>query len=152
MESRASQYLPTRPRRDALRRRLTESQEDYCQSTPCVSAHSSPFPFPPFPSFRLRPRGHLVILCPAHQFLFSPFHRVIGHHRRYNKAMYRALTPQSLRLIELTYLDSARTQLSLGNRLLLRRSFPSQRRILFWGSWVVDCPRVLHRFSCGTLG
>ena len=40
---------------------------------------------------RLEPGGSLVILCPAHQFLFSDFDHAIGHYRRYNAAMMAAL-------------------------------------------------------------
>jgi hypothetical protein len=95
---------------------------------------------------------HLVILCPAHEFLFSPFDRAIGHYRRYNKAMYRALSPNGLRLIELAHLDSAGILLSLANRMLLRRSVPPHRQILFWNRWIVPCSRVLDTLFCGSLG
>src|SRR5205814_2351299 len=36
----------------------------------------------------LTPGGALVVLCPAHPLLYTEFDRVIGHHRRYPKAMY----------------------------------------------------------------
>ncbi len=39
----------------------------------------------------LRPGGKLVILVPALQFLYSELDRQIGHHRRYDKRMMRAL-------------------------------------------------------------
>src|SRR5262249_53136043 len=41
----------------------------------------------------LKPGGHLVVLGPAHPWLFSPFDRAIGHYRRYTKSSLRALTP-----------------------------------------------------------
>ncbi len=33
----------------------------------------------------LRAGGHLIVLAPAHQFLYTPFDKAIGHFRRYNK-------------------------------------------------------------------
>src|SRR5215207_1245180 len=44
----------------------------------------------------LRPGGHVIVLCPAHQFLYSPFDKAIGHFRRYDAGMYRALRPAGL--------------------------------------------------------
>src|SRR5260370_30792037 len=41
----------------------------------------------------LAPGGHLVVLGPAHQFLFSAFDEAIGHYRRYNSRRLAALTP-----------------------------------------------------------
>ena len=41
----------------------------------------------------LAPGGHIVVLAPAHNRLFSPFDKAIGHHRRYDKRMLRALSP-----------------------------------------------------------
>ena len=45
----------------------------------------------------LRPGGHLIVLSPAHQRLFSPFDAAIGHFRRYNRPMLRRISPASLR-------------------------------------------------------
>ena len=101
---------------------------------------------------RLRPGGHIVILCPAHQFLFSPFDRAIGHFRRYNKSMYRSLTPTGLSLVKLIYLDSVGMLLSLANRAILRSAMPTQKQILFWDRWIIPCSRRLDKILCGKLG
>lgn len=34
--------------------------------------------------FLLKPQGHLIILAPAHQWLYCKFDRELGHYRRYN--------------------------------------------------------------------
>lgn len=91
---------------------------------------------------RLRPGGALCVLSPAHAWLFSPFDAAIGHHRRYSRASLGSLTPEASSLVRLRYLDSAGLLVSLGNRLLLRQSLPSERQILFWD-------RVLVRLSRG---
>lgn len=37
--------------------------------------------------------GHIVIVAPAHNFLFTDFDKKIGHHRRYDKSLLRAIVP-----------------------------------------------------------
>jgi hypothetical protein len=76
--------------------------------------------------------GHLIVLSPAFGFLYSPFDRSIGHYRRYSRSSLQALTPPGCRLERLIYLDSVGLLTSLGNRLLLRQSLPSEKQILFW--------------------
>lgn len=41
----------------------------------------------------VRPGGHIVVLSPAYQWLFSEFDKNIGHLRRYNKRSLRSLMP-----------------------------------------------------------
>ena len=33
--------------------------------------------------------GYIIVLSPAFQFLFNPFDKAIGHHKRYNKKMFK---------------------------------------------------------------
>jgi SAM-dependent methyltransferase len=91
----------------------------------------------------LEPGGNLVVLAPAHQWLFTPFDQAIGHFRRYSAGTLKALTPASLRLRKLFYLDAAGMLASLANRLLLRRSMPSARQIAVWDRFLVPVSRRL---------
>jgi SAM-dependent methyltransferase len=93
----------------------------------------------------LRPGGHVIVLSPAHQRLFSPFDAAIGHFRRYNRPMLRAISPASLRLERMRYLDCAGVILSAANMLLLRQSMPSKKQLLFWDHWIVPISRVLDK-------
>ena len=43
----------------------------------------------------LAPGGHLVVLAPAHQFLYSEFDQAVGHVRRYSLAALRKAAPTS---------------------------------------------------------
>ena len=43
---------------------------------------------------RLAPGGKLIVLAPAHQFLFSPFDEAIGHFRRYTRKTLAAAAPE----------------------------------------------------------
>lgn len=91
----------------------------------------------------LLPGGALIILSPAHQFLFSPFDQAAGHFRRYSRETLRAVVPDSLELTKLVYLDSLGMILSLGNRLALRRERPTSGAIRFWNDWIIPASRRL---------
>ncbi len=85
----------------------------------------------------LKPGGHLIVLSPAHQWLYSPFDRAIGHHRRYSERSLRACGPEQLSLVTIRYLDAAGLIASLGNRLFLKQSMPTEGQLRFWDSWLV---------------
>jgi 2-polyprenyl-3-methyl-5-hydroxy-6-metoxy-1,4-benzoquinol methylase len=92
---------------------------------------------------RLRAGGHLLVMSPAHQVLYSPFDREIGHFRRYNAAGLRALTPAGTPLVSLRYLDATGLLLSAANRLLLRSRMPTLAQVLTWDRRFVPISRRL---------
>lgn len=100
----------------------------------------------------LRPQGHLIVLSPAHQFLFSEFDAAIGHYRRYNKPLLRACTPLGCRVEKMFYLDCAGTLLSCANRLLLRQSTPTLRQIQTWDTYVIPISKLLDPLLGYTVG
>jgi SAM-dependent methyltransferase len=87
--------------------------------------------------------GSLVVLSPAHAWLYSPFDRAIGHYRRYTARSLDALTPAGLRLATTFYLDSVGMLASAANRLLLRQTLPNARQIQCWDTFMVPCSRIL---------
>lgn len=95
----------------------------------------------------LRPGGHLVVLSPAHQFLFTEFDAAIGHYRRYNKPSLRACSPPDCVLTAMFYLDSAGILASLANRAILHRSTPTLRQIQTWDRWIIPISRILDALS-----
>jgi len=99
---------------------------------------------------RLRPGGKLMILCPAHNFLFSPFDTAIGHFRRYNKAMYREMSGRVPLVIE--YLDSVGMVASFANKLLLRQSYPNEKQVKLWDRLFVRMSRLVDPLTCRMLG
>jgi len=100
----------------------------------------------------LRPNGHLVVLAPAFQSLYSAFDRAIGHHRRYTASTLLALTPDGLALERAEYLDALGACLSAANRLLLRKSTPALRDIAFWDRYVIPVSRVVDRLLGRSVG
>lgn len=91
----------------------------------------------------LSSQGYLVVLSPAHQWLFSPFDEAIGHCRRYSRKTLQGTGPEGLRLVELRYLDSVGLLASLGNRILLRSSSPSHGQVHFWDRFMVPISRIV---------
>ena len=91
----------------------------------------------------LKPGGTLIVLSPAWPFLFSNFDRAVGHFRRYTQKSLTAVTPSTVRLERLFYLDSLGTVLSLVNRLLLGRRHPQRSQVLFWDRIVIPLSRCL---------
>jgi SAM-dependent methyltransferase len=100
----------------------------------------------------LRERGRIIVLSPAHQRLFTPFDAAIGHFRRYNRPMLRSISPPSLRLEQLIYLDSAGLVLSIANLLLLRQSMPTKVQLRIWDRWVVPISQGLDRCLINAVG
>jgi len=100
----------------------------------------------------LAPQGKLVVLAPAHQFLFSQFDAAVGHYRRYNATSLTALSPPGCRLHACFMLDSAGFFASLANRLLLAAAMPSTRQIAFWDKVVVPVSRVLDNVAAHKFG
>ena len=88
----------------------------------------------------LAPDGHIIILSPAHQWLYTPFDRALGHFRRYDRATLTAATPNTLKIERIFYLDSAGMLASMGNRFALNAAHPTEQQILLWD-------RVLVRTS-----
>ncbi len=91
----------------------------------------------------LNDQGHVIVLAPAHSFLFSAFDSQIGHYRRYDKAALRAACPAELAIECMMYLDSAGMLASLANRLLLSQARPTIGQVQFWDRVLVRISRVV---------
>jgi len=90
----------------------------------------------------LAKKGHLIVLVPANQFLFSPFDKAIGHYRRYNRKMLHQAAPDGLALKKMTYLDSAGFVASVVNKLFLRQSYPTLAQVRMWDDRLIPLSRV----------
>ncbi len=100
----------------------------------------------------LRVGGSLIVLAPAHPWLYSPFDASIGHFRRYTRQSLADVVPPGLERRMLRYLDSVGLLTSLANRAILRRELPTVGNILFWDRMLVPLSRwidPLLGFCCG---
>jgi len=91
----------------------------------------------------LAPGAYLIVLSPAHEWLYSPFDAAIGHVRRYNAKQLQSAGPSGLTLARLRYLDAVGMTASLANRLLLRRAMPNAAQIAVWDRFMIPISRVL---------
>jgi len=100
----------------------------------------------------LRVGGHLAVLAPAHQWLFTPFDAAIGHHRRYTRRTLAEVAPPGLEPVRIDYLDTVGVLLSLGNRVALRQRMPAQKQVLLWDRVAIPVSRLvdpLLRYRAG---
>lgn len=100
----------------------------------------------------LRAGGRLIVLAPAHQWLFTPFDAAIGHFRRYDGPMLRRISPAGLQLEKMSYLDSAGLLLSASNRLFLRQAMPTKVQLSFWDKRVIPVSQLLDKLLLGSVG
>ena len=105
----------------------------------------------------LKLEGHLIILVPAHNFLFSEFDKSIGHYRRYNKKMIRKVIDKNLKEEKLMYLDAVGMTTSMANKALLKQTYPTLNQIKFWDKVIVGAskwidPLLGHHMGKSLLG
>lgn len=103
-------------------------------------------------SKHLKPGGRLIILVPAHNFLFTKFDKAIGHFRRYNKKMLKDVVPAELKKIQLLYLDSVGLTASLANKYFLKQDYPELKQVKLWDSLMVPVSRITDKILFHRLG
>lgn len=103
-------------------------------------------------SRRLNSGGRLIVLSPAFQWLFSAFDDALGHERRYSARSLAEVFPRELRQERVFYADSLGALLSASNRILLRKSLPTLRQVLFWDRAVVPVSRIVDRLTRSWFG
>lgn len=100
----------------------------------------------------LAPGGHLLIVVPAFNFLFSEFDKAIGHFRRYDKGILRNELPPSIIRIKTQYLDSLGMLTSLVNRLFLKQGAPTLNQIRSWDSMIVPLSKIADKIVLHSFG
>ena len=100
----------------------------------------------------LRAGGHMVVLSPAFQFLYSPFDKAIGHYRRYNRKKLRNITPDGLQLISNRYYDTVGFFAAFINKLFLRQKYPTLYQVKFWDNWMIPVSRISDKLLLHSFG
>ncbi|MBK7381890.1 MAG: class I SAM-dependent methyltransferase [Flavobacteriales bacterium] len=100
----------------------------------------------------LEPGGHLLIVVPAFNFLYSPFDKAIGHFRRYDRGILANEMPSGMERITTRYLDSLGMLMSLGNKFFLKQSEPKLTQVLFWDRNVVPLSRIADKVVFHSFG
>lgn len=80
----------------------------------------------------LIPQGILILLIPAHQFLFGSYDRMVGHYRRYSKKdLSQKLLKTGFRIEKINYHNKlSALGWFINTRLLNRKSFPKYQLYL----------------------
>lgn len=100
----------------------------------------------------LKPNGHIIILVPAHNYLFSKFDKSIGHYRRYNKDMLAKAVPEGFQKVDLRYLDSIGLFASLANKWFLKQDYPRLKQIKFWDNYMIPISKIVDAISFYSMG
>jgi hypothetical protein len=93
----------------------------------------------------LNDNGTLIIIVPAHQSLYSPFDKKIGHYRRYSKERLLQAVPASLKIEKAYYLDSMGYFASLVNKYFLKQGMPTLKQVKFWDRFIIPVSRITDR-------
>jgi 2-polyprenyl-3-methyl-5-hydroxy-6-metoxy-1,4-benzoquinol methylase len=100
----------------------------------------------------LKSGGRVIVLSPAHQWLFTPFDAAIGHFRRYARSTVKAITPPGVELELCRYLDSVGMAASAANLVLLRQSMPTKDQPRLWDTFLVPISRLVDRLTLHSVG
>lgn len=101
---------------------------------------------------KLNSMGFLVVLSPAHQWLYSKFDQSIGHWRRYSLKRLLDITPIKMKISSKKMLDSVGMFASLANKLILKKNMPTRRQISFWDKFLVRASKYLDPLIAYSLG
>lgn len=77
--------------------------------------------------------------------MFSEFDKNIGHYRRYNKKLLRKDINKLLLEKNVFYLDSMGFFASLVNKLILKKSNPSESNIIFWDKILIKISKLTDK-------
>jgi ubiquinone/menaquinone biosynthesis C-methylase UbiE len=101
---------------------------------------------------KLNKGGNLIILVPAFNFLYSEFDKKIGHYKRYDKKLLRFEINKKLNEKKLIYLDSLGFFASLTNKLILKKSTPTEKNIRLWDKKLIPITKLTDKLICNTFG
>jgi len=101
---------------------------------------------------KLKEGGYLMVLVPAHNFLFSDFDTSIGHYRRYNKNSLLQASKNIGKPVKMEYLDAVGLLASLANKYLLKQTVPTLNQILFWDRCIIPISKIIDPIFSYKLG
>ena len=77
--------------------------------------------------------GHLIILVPAHQKIYSKLDKAVGHYKRYNINFFKDNKFENSKIIKLHFLDLFGYSLYLLNKIFFKEeTYPTNFKIFIW--------------------
>jgi 2-polyprenyl-3-methyl-5-hydroxy-6-metoxy-1,4-benzoquinol methylase len=82
---------------------------------------------------KLNEGGHLIILVPAHQRIYSKLDKAVGHYKRYEINFFKENTFKNSQIIKLHYLDFFGYALYHLNKIFFKdETYPTSLKIFIW--------------------
>ena len=82
---------------------------------------------------KLNKGGHLIILVPAHQKMYSKFDKAIGHYKRYDIDFFKKNRFENSKIIKLHFLDFFGYLLYYLNKIFFKEeTYPTNLKIFIW--------------------
>lgn len=100
----------------------------------------------------LNQNGVIIILVPAHNFLYSRYDKAIGHYRRYSRKSALKLIPGNFKAIKNIYIDSAGLFVLLINKFILKQSMPTLKQVLLWDKFLITFSKFFDRLFFFNVG
>ena len=101
----------------------------------------------------LKKNGHLIIIVPAFQILFSKFDQKVGHFRRYRKEFFKRYSEEkNLKIKKLVYFDFLGFFIILFSKLLnLSNSKKTTLGIKIW-NFLIPLSRLIDKITFHSIG
>ncbi len=101
----------------------------------------------------LKKNGHLIIIVPAFQILFSKFDQKVGHFRRYRKEFFKRYSEEkNLKIKKLVYFDLLGFFIILFSKLLnLTNSNKTTLGIKIW-NFLIPLSRLIDKITFHSIG
>ena len=82
---------------------------------------------------KLNKGGHLIILVPAHQKMYSKLDKIVGHYKRYDIDFFKKNRFENSKIIKLHFLDFFGYLLYYLNKIFFKEeTYPSNLKIFIW--------------------
>ena len=91
----------------------------------------------------LNENGSIIVLVPAHQYLYTKFDESIGHFRRYSLVSIKNILPESMVIHKSYYLDSMGLLGILFNKYILKNEMPTQKNIYIWDKLLIPISKII---------
>tara|TARA_B100001564_G_C20573668_1_gene639619 strand:+ start:51 stop:737 length:687 start_codon:yes stop_codon:yes gene_type:complete len=96
---------------------------------------------------RLKKGGHLLIMVPAHQKIYSNLDHAVGHYRRYDRKFFKEKLT-NLKRVKLFSLDIIGYLLYFLNKIFFKEEiFPSSLKIFIWDKICTPLTAIIDRLT-----
>ena len=92
--------------------------------------------------------GHLIILVPAHQKIYSNLDKAVGHYRRYDINFFKENKFKNSEIVKLQYLDFFGYALYYLNKIFFKKeTYPTAVKIFIWDKISTPLTTIADFFS-----